>query len=40
MQRKLLTNGKVHKRTDVRWCGVVYGIWMSKATAKGNPFQE
>ncbi len=24
MQRKLLTNGNVFKRTDDRWCGVVW----------------
>ena len=24
MQKKLLTNGNVFKRTDGRWCGVVW----------------
>ena len=30
MQKKLLTNGNVFKRTDGRWCGVVWYQEVSK----------
>ena len=39
MQKKLLTNGNAFKRTDGRWCGVVwYGIWMNTARENEKAF--